>query len=446
MHITILGGGTVGRAIAETLCNGYHSITVVEKDYQRANKLNDLDVQVVVGSATDPGMLFSAGVSNSDLCLAVTGTEEVNIVAASIAKAYGAKRTLARIYSPSINNLNFFNYQAHFNIDRLVSLEQLTALELVRLTRRSQSQVLDLVSQGELELQEFQIDEKSPVIGITLRELRLPSKVRVALLKRNGIAHLMTANDSFEQGDVISLTGTAEDIIMASKKYFNAKTPPKERILIMGGGETGFYIAQALEHSNFDITIFECDSARCDFLASRLKTSTIVLANGLNRHELEDNQVDSVNTFIACTGDDENNIMGAVEAKELGAKQAFAVVTRPDYAAIVKKLGIDRVVSPRTVIANRVRGFLNTGAIIMRTPLANQSDIEVMEIEALAGSEACQKTIRNLGLPSQCLIAGVNSSGFVQTPDADYQIKPGDLVIMLVQNQVFEQAMEKFKV
>ena len=129
MHITILGGGTVGRAIAETLCNGYHSITVVEKDYQRANKLNDLDVQVIVGSATDPGTLFSAGVSNSDLCLAVTGTEEVNIVAASIAKAYGAKRTLARIYSPSINNLNFFNYQAHFNIDRLVSLEQLTALE-----------------------------------------------------------------------------------------------------------------------------------------------------------------------------------------------------------------------------------------------------------------------------------------------------------------------------
>ncbi|MBR6436298.1 MAG: NAD-binding protein, partial [Thermoguttaceae bacterium] len=247
--------------------------------------------------------------------------------------------------------------------------------------------------------------------------------------------------------DVISLTGTAEDIITVSKKYFNAKAPKAERVMIMGGGETGYYIAQALEHANFEVIIFERDKARCEFLAKHLsKSVSVVHANGLSRRDLEENQIDSVDSFIACTGDDENNIMGAVEAKELGAKQVFAVVTRPDYAAIVKKLGIDRVVSPRTVIANRVRGFLNTGAIVMRTQLANQSDIEVMEIEALAGSEACQKTIRNLGLPAQCLIAGINSSGFVQTPDADYQIKPGDLVIMLVQNQVFEQAMEKFKV
>ena len=447
MQITILGGGSVGYAIAETLCNGYHSITVVENNPQRAERLKELDVKVINGSAADPGILFTAGVSNCDLCLAVTGIEEINILAASIAKARGAKRTVARIYSPYISNLGVFDYRDHFHIDRLVSLEQLTALELVRLVRRSQSQVLDLISRGELEVQEIHIEENSPVIGVTLRELRLPSKVRVALLKRGGSARLMTANDAFELDDVISLTGTAEDINSVSKKYFNAKEPKTERVMIMGGGETGYYIAQALEHANFEVVLFERDKARCDFLAKHVtKSVTVVQANGLSRRDLEENNIDTVDSFIACTGDDENNIMGAVEAKELGAKQVFAVVARPDYAALVKKLGIDRVVSPRTVIANRVRGFLNTGAIVMITQLANQSDIEVMEIEALEGSEACQKTIRNLGLPSQCLIAGINSSGFVQTPDADYQIKPGDLVIMLVQNQVFEQAMEKFKV
>lgn len=447
MHITILGGGSVGYSIAESLCNGYHNITIVENDRQRAERLKELDVQVVLGSAADPGILFKAGVSECDLCLAVTGIEEVNILAASIAKARGAKRTIARIYSPYISNLSVFDYCHNFHIDRLISLEQLTALELVRLVRRSQSQVLDLVSRGELEVQEIHIDENSPVIGVTLRELRLPSKVRVALLKRNGSARLMAANDSFEQDDFISLTGTAEDINSALKKYFNVKTSPKERVMIMGGGETGYYIAQALEHANFEVVLFERDSVRCEFLASHLKsTVTVICANGLSRRDLEENKIDTVDSFIACTGDDENNIMGSVEAKELGAKQVFAVVSRPEYAGIVKKLGIDRVVSPRTVVASRIRGFLNSGAILMRTQLANQSDIEVIEVEVSATSEACQKKIRDLGLPQQCLIAGINDNGFVIAPDADYVIQPGNLVIMLVHNQVFEQALEKFKV
>ena len=249
MQITILGGGSVGYAIAETLCNGYHSITVVENNPQRAERFKELDVKLIVGSAADPGVLFTAGVATCDLCLAVTGVEEINVIAASIAKSRGAKRTVARIYSPYINNLGVFDYRDYFHIDRLVSLEQLTALELVRLVRRSQSQVLDLVSRGELEVQEIHIEENSPVIGVTLRELRLPAKVRVALLKRGGSAHLMTANDAFEKDDVISLTGTAEDINSVSKKYFNAKAPKAERVMIMGGGETGYYIAQALEHA-----------------------------------------------------------------------------------------------------------------------------------------------------------------------------------------------------
>lgn len=447
MQITILGGGTVGYAIAETLCNGCHSITVVDNDRKKVERLEDLDVQAIYGSAANPSDLFRAGVDSSDLCLAVTGVEEVNIIAASIAKSRGAKRTVARIYSPYISNLSVFDYRHFFNIDRLVSLEQLTALELVRLVRRSRSQVLDLVSQGELEVQEIHIDEKSPVIGVTLRELQLPSRVRVALLKRKGAARLMLANDSFEKDDIISLTGRVEDINAVSQKYFSVPVPKQERIIIMGGGETGIYIVQALEHANCHITIFERDHDRCEYLSNLhfAKGINIINANGLNRHDLEEYKIDTVDSFIACAGDDENNIMGAVEAKELGAKQVFAVVSRPDYAAIIKKLGIDRVVSPRTVVANRIRGLLNTDSVIMRTPLANQPDIEVIEIEPHPNSEACQKTIRELGLPQQCLIAGINDGGCVQAADANYQIQPGNLVIMLVHNQVLEEALAKFK-
>lgn len=447
MRIAILGAGTVGFAIAETLSRGYHSITVVEKNKENAERVGELDVRVIVGSASESSVLFSAGVGDCDLCLAVTGSDETNIISASMAKAMGARRTLARVYSPVFRNLSAFDYQRHFNIDRLISLEQLTAIELVRLVRRAHSQVLDLFSRGELEVQEIIVADNSPVVGMTLKELRIPTAVRVALLRRNDEHRLMSADEPFKAGDGVSLIGTAEDISAVVQKQFMSKLPPKQNIMIMGGGETGYHIAQILQENYFTIKLFESNKQRSLYLASHLGDAvSIIRANGLNRHDLEENQVDKVDAFIACTGDDENNIMAAVEAKELGAKQVFAVVSRPDYAAVVRKLGIDCVVSPRTVMARRIRGFLNTGAVIMRTSLANQPDIEILEIEALQGSFICQKTIAQLGLPPKCLIAGVNRDNFVQVPGADFQIQPGDIVIIMVHNQVVDALLDKFKV
>ncbi len=446
MRITILGAGTVGFAIAETLSRGCHSITVVEKDPEAVAHVKELDVRVVVGSASESSVLFLADVSDCDLCLAVTGSDETNIISASMAKAMGARRTLARVYSPVFRNLSTFDYQRHFSIDRLISLEQLTAIELVRMVRRAHSHVLDLFSRGEIEVQETIINEYSSAIGKTLKDLKMPTSVRVALVRRNNESRIMLPDEPFQPLDGVSLIGKPEDISNVIKKQFNSKLPPQQKVIIMGGGETGYHIAQMLQTNCFNITVFENDPGRCKFLASYLDNSvSIVHANALNRQDLEENQIDQADAFIACTGDDENNIMAAVEAKELGAKLVFAVVARPDYAVVVRKLGIDCVVSPRTVMAQRIRGFLNTGAVIMRTSLANQPDIEILEIEALKGAPICEKTIAQQGLPPKCLIAGVNRDNFVQVPGADFQIQPGDIVIVMAHNQSVDALLEKFK-
>ncbi len=446
MRITILGAGTVGYAIADTLSRSNHTITLVEKDPAKAERAKELDIRVITGSASESSVLFRADVSDCDLCLAVTGDDETNIVAASMAKAMGARRTLARVYSPVFRNLSTFDYQRHFNIDRLVSLEQLTAIELVRLIRRAHSHVLDLFSRGELEIQEITIAPKSPIVGKTLKEIKMPGSVRVAILRRSDTRRIMAADDSFQPGDGISLIGTSTEIGAVIKKHFHAQLPPVQRVMIMGGGETGYHIAQMLQQNGFELILYESDRGRCNYLSAHLGSHvSIIQADGLNRETLEENQVDRMDAFVACAGDDENNIIAAVEAKELGAKQVFAVVSRPDYATLVKKLGIDYVVSPRTVMAQRIRGFFNTGAVIMRTSLINQPDIEILEMEAKAGMPIVEKRIRELGLPPKCLIAGVNRDNFVQVPDAKFQIQPGDIVIVMVHNQSLDQLLEQFE-
>ena len=158
MRIVILGAGTVGASIADVLCSLGHDVTVVDHDAEHIRRINeDLDVLVVNGSASQSSVLFQTGISSADICLAVTGQDEVNIVAASMAKAMGARRALARAYAPVFRDLSTFDYQLHFGVDRLLSLEQLTAMALARGCRHPGTVVVDQLARGEIEIQEVAI-------------------------------------------------------------------------------------------------------------------------------------------------------------------------------------------------------------------------------------------------------------------------------------------------
>ncbi|MFH1919918.1 MAG: NAD-binding protein, partial [Planctomycetota bacterium] len=187
MRIVVLGAGTVGTSIAEMLCQHRHSVTVVDHDpavIQRAN--DELDVRVVSGSVAQSSVLFQAGVSGADFCLAVTGSDEGNLIAASMAKAMGARRTVARVYAPVFRDLSTFDYQRHFQIDRLLSLEHLSAMELARAIRHPGSITVENFARGELEMQIVDITEKTDSVGVALKDLAFPKGVRIGSIDRDG--------------------------------------------------------------------------------------------------------------------------------------------------------------------------------------------------------------------------------------------------------------------
>ena len=443
MRVVVLGAGTVGTWIADLLCRDGHSVTIVDADAEKVRMVNDrLDVRSLTGSASQSSTLFQADVISADICLAVTGNDEVNLVGASMAKAMGARRSVARVYAPIFRDLSTFDYQRHFGIDRLLSLEQLTAAEFAREIRRPGSAVVDNFAGGELDMQEVIVDTKSRSTGKTLKDLDLPKGIRIGSIERDKQLWIAGAEDTVQADDHLTLIGRREEINNV-REMFQKKPSATAGIVIAGGGETGYHLARLLQGDRYRIVMMEQDSDRCSYLAKSLPHVTVVQADANRRLVMEEERVGTADVFIACTGDDENNIMAGVEAREIGAKKIMAVVGRPDYANVVAKLGIDLAVSERKVVARQILGFLNDGAVVSRTTLPG-NQISTFEIEVLKGVPATEHVLAKLPLPHACLIAAVMREDYVMVPGADDRLQAGDRVIALIDHSVVDDVLKQF--
>lgn len=445
MRIVVLGAGTVGRSISALLCQHGHSITVVDASAERVRQINDtLDARAIHGSASQASVLFQAGVGSADLCLAMTGFDEVNIVGASMGAAMGARRAVARVYAPVFRDLSTFDYRRHFNIDRLLSIEHLTAMELARRIRHPGSVAVENLAGDDLEVHELYVSAGHMGVGKPLKDLLIPSGVRIGSISREGKTWIAGASDRIEPRDRVTVIGKRGDIPKL-KQLFQVDSAKRQHVIIAGGGETGYHLATRLEGQRFRVVLMESDRSRCEFLASHLENTTVVHRDATRRSDLEEERVDSADVFVACTGDDENNIVAAVEARDIGASQVMSLVGRPDYAQVVGRLGIDFAVSPREVVAKQVLGYLTTGAVVSRMVLSEEGQLSILELEVYADSPATKAMLSELELPEQCLIAAVVREGYASVPGAKDRFQKGDTVVALVADSVREKAVALFE-
>lgn len=446
MRIILLGAGTVGRWIADNLCRGGHSVTVIDTDPETVRTINaELDVQAVVGNASRSTVLFSAGVCGADMCLAVTGTDEVNLVGASLAKGLGARRVMARVYSPALTDMNTFDYQRHFQIDSLLSLEQLSAFELSRSIRNPDAIPLEHFARGHLEVYEVEVADNAGACGHKLRDLDIGSNVRVGSIAREGRRWLASGEDEIQTGDRVSLIGMPEAALKARQHFHpDRRRHRRQTVLIAGGGETGYHLAHSLPPSEFRVSLLERNDTRALELARLLPEVTVIHANANRRMVLEDEGAGRVDFFVGCTGSDESNIMAGVEARELGAKRVLCVVGRSDYANVVGKLGIDVAVSERDAARRQIFGFLNEGSVISSHDLDDGS-IGIYEIEVPPESPVVRRPLCELPFPGRCLIAAIHRDGCVRVPTADDALMEGDVVVALIDQTHRDDIIAQFQ-
>ena len=443
MNIVILGAGTVGSSIAEQLCNFSHSVTLVDRDPDRVRSINEkYDVRALTGSASQSSVLFQAGMVAADLCLAVTGVDEVNIVAASMARKMGARRTVARVYGSVFRDLSTFDYQQHFGIDRLLSLEHLTAMELARCIRNPGSVVVEQFARGGLEVQELIIGQPGKVTQGPIRTIQFPANARLGTVQRANRMWIASAEDQLEVGDRVTIFSRPEHIDPIRTLFSIEKTLPK-RVVIAGGGETGLHLARMLERETFKVMLIERDKDRCQVLAGLLENTSVVHDDATVREVLEEERVESADFFVACTGDDESNMMLGVGAKDIGAKKVLAVIGRPDYGRISERIGIDVAVSKREAMSKQINAFLNEGNLLSRAKLPGGL-ISVLELEVAEGAAGTIAPLANVGLPDRCLVAAIIRQDTVQVPGAKDQIVAGDVAILIAEDDVIDSAVSFF--
>ena len=366
MKIIILGAGQVGASLAEHLANEQNDITIVDIDIDRLRELQDrLDIGTISGSASHPDVLERAGAEDADMLVAVTNSDEINMVACQVAHTlFHTPTKISRIRAiPYLDKRSMFRNDA-IPIDVIISPELLVTSHINRLVKYPGSlQVLDF-AEGKVKLVAVKAFRDGPIVGNELREIRshMPKvDTRVAAIFRRGQAIMPMANTVVEAGDEVFFIASSEDILPVMSEMRGVDKPYK-RILIAGGGNIGERLAMALER-NYKTKIIENSYARCRQLAESLRHSIVLNGNASDRDLLTAEGIEDVDVFCALTNDDEVNIMSSLLAKRMGAKKVITLIANATYVELVQGGEIDIAISPQQITMGSLLTHVRRGDV-----------------------------------------------------------------------------------
>ncbi len=435
MNIIIVGAGEIGRYLASVLSQEAHNISVIEKNPVLAAELEQIiDGKVIQGNGSSVQDLVEADVGECELFLSLTSSNTANVMSASMAKAMGVEKVISRVHPGLQREEWLFDFKGHFNIDHLFSSERLAAIELAKYVRNPDSLVVEELARGRIELQQVRVGEKADACGITLRQLKAPAGIRLAMVSRAGTHFVPDAETELDAGDVVTIFGEPRKLRDFSGRL-QGKLAKRERmkVVIFGGNEYGFSLAQMLESVDCDVRIFEQDPALCAKLADRLTNTTVIRADATVVAELEEEQVGEADFFIGTSADDEDNVMSCLQAHTLGAKSCLTLIHRADYAAAISAsghhFGIRAAVSPREATRREIQRFITTDRYHI---LKRFEGALLLEIRVGKGSIAAGHMLHEVAWPPGVVIVGQLRGIHADVPGPDEVLLAGDHIYAVV--------------
>ena len=404
MNVFIVGAGEIGRHMATRLSGENHSIVVIENDETVASELDSqIDARVLNMNGASVNTLVEAGIDECELFMALTSDSNINLVSCSLARTLGAKQVLCRVH-PGLQREEFlFNFREHFGIDYLFSPQRLVAVELAKFIRYPDALFVEELARGQIELQQLTVSAHSKMAGKTLRDSGFPARVRVAAIQRKGKSFIPEPDDEILAGDEVTLFGEPRLLRETALKLRKGNDRDETaNVVIFGGGEYGFSLAQTLESWNCRVRIFESDKERCNALIETLPNATILNTDGTSLTELKEEKIGDADFFIATTGEDEDNVMTCLQAHSLGTENCLTLIHRADYADAMTRLGdqvgIKAAISPRNATLRDLGRFLTSEKfhLVRRLSAGELIEARVAEESSVAG-----KKIRDVEWPAQ---------------------------------------------
>jgi trk system potassium uptake protein TrkA len=445
MRVIIAGVGNVGYHLAKLLCAEGQDIVLIDRAGDKLKQAaNQVDAGTIKGNATSYAVLEEAGVSEADLLIAVTSSEDANIATAIIAKHLGAKRTIARISNTEfLYKKDKLNLQ-HLGIDDIISPESLAAKEIKRLLKEVAVTDSFEFQKGLLQLMGVQIDEKSPLKGKSMLDVAKlnPEQtfMTVAILRDNETI-IPYGETTFEEGDhayfIAQQDGIEKLLFLSGKKKEGVKS-----VMILGGSRVGFHAAQLLS-SRYNVKIIERDAQKCFELADQLPDAMVINGDGRNFELLQEENISDMDAFIAVTGDSETNIITSLVAKKTGVKKTIAMVENMDYIHLSQSIGVDTMINKKLIAANFIFRHIRQGEIHSITSI-HGVDAEILEFEVQENSKITQHQLRNLEFPKSAIIGGVIRDGKGLTTPGDFRFQAHDRVVVLSKKECIKKVEDFF--
>ena len=437
MKVIVCGAGQVGWQIARHLSSERNDVTVVDSKPELVRRATDsLDVQGVVGFASHPTILEQAGARDADMVIAATYSDEVNMVTCQVAHSvFGVTRKIARLREQSYLDPRYSDLfrREHMPIDVIISPER--EVSQAALKRIAYPDAFDVHEyfQGKALLIGLVLEENCAVLNTSLRQLSelFPTlRIMVAGLRRGARLFAPDPEDQLFAGDQVYILVDARDVARAFEVF--GKTPSQQdRVLVVGGGNVGLSVARILENqpARVRVKVIERDRARAERAADALVRSIVLHGDGMDANLLEEAGIRKTDAVVLLTDDDRTNLLAAVRAKAMGARQAISLINDPGMVSLAATMGIDAHINPRALTVSSILRHVRHGRV-RSVYLLGDREAEVIEAQVLGTSQLSNARVRDIAFPEGALLIGVSRKGEFLRPSGDMVLREGDLVVI----------------
>jgi trk system potassium uptake protein TrkA len=447
VRVIVVGAGEVGYHIAKRLVAEGHDVTIIEESAATKERVEkELDVLVIHGSGSSPSALKEAGVEKSELLIAVTDEDELNLVAAFLAKEYGVKTTVARARNPELSSSPLLRSGKRLGIDQLINPNQAVAEEIARLVQTPGAAQVAFFAEGKVELLGIGVKPEAPVIRQRLKDLtafQAKHPFLVIAISRKDTLHIPHGETVIEPGDHLYLVANRDDIPPIMECLGHRLEEPHRRVLIIGGGRIGFFLAELLENEDISTTLMERNARRCGELAQRLKKTKVLEGDGTDIEALADERVKEMDAVVTVSEDEATNILTALLAKRQGAKKTIALIQKSHFLQLASSLGIDAPISPRLTTASAILRYVRGEQVVSLVEMP-EWNAEIMELVALPTTPVVDHPLRDLDMPKGAIVAAISRGEEIIIPKGDSQILPGDRVILFTLPEAIPKVEQLF--
>ena len=437
MKVIIVGCGRVGQSLAEKLNSDGNEVTVIDLN---ASKVNDVtakcDIMGLVGNGATPTILREAGISNTDLFIAVTNSDELNLLCCVVAKKESKANTIARLKNPEYSEVAPY-LTKELGLALVINPEYAAAEEIARVLRFPTAIQIEPFAKGKVELIKFRLGKDSELANISVKDLatKYTSDVLVCTIERGEDSFIAKGDFIFQEKDVVSIVATHKAASAFFKKI-NHKGRSVKNALIAGGGSITHYLCSILERSGIALTVIEKDIKVCEDLSAQWDKVDVICGNASSNELMLEEGIDTAEAFVSLLPMDEENILLSLFAKEVNRGKIVTRINRTDYDSVISRLDLDTIICPKNITADTILRYVRStnnakGSNIETMYNIIQGEVEALEFIIKENSPIAGTPLSKLKFKKDVLIASIYRNGQVIVPHGGDEIQPGDAVIVV---------------